>query len=263
MPEDKSIRVIRLADTILLEHRPIKTNANPYVEREYIEDRTHAKAIRNVTGDYKAIWARQDGRCLYCGRPILSDQPRTTVPFDLSRPPSIKNSAYIHKICEQNSFEVYRTMEDVEAMRTYDVLKVLSEIEATPPKGTRYKKDIPDNWKHIKFKQHLASCTAASVTLSFKDIEKIEGRQLPMSARKSKNWWYPRKNCNTIAEAWRTEGYSVHYIDVRKEKIQLIRTESDVSKLHIPKALTEKKIPDNAIFELEQHMAYIIKKYKL
>ena len=263
LPEDKSIRVIRLADTILLEHRPIKTNANPYVEREYIEDRTHAKAIRNVTGDYKAIWARQDGRCLYCGRPILSDQPRTTVPFDLSRPPSIKNSAYIHKICEQNSFEVYRTMEDVEAMRTYDVLKVLSEIEATPPKGTRYKKDIPDNWKHIKFKQHLASCTAASVTLSFKDIEKIEGRQLPMSARKSKNWWYPRKNCNTIAEAWRTEGYSVHYIDVRKEKIQLIRTESDVSKLHIPKALTEKKIPDNAIFELEQHMAYIIKKYKL
>ena len=68
------------------------------------------------------------------------------------------------------------------------------------------------------------------------------------------------QNCNTIAEAWRTEGYSVHYIDVRKEKIQLIRTESDVSKLHIPKALTEKKIPDNAIFELEQHMAYIIKK---
>lgn len=84
-----------------------------------------------------------------------------------------------------------------------------------------------------------------------------------MSARKSKNWWYPRKNCNTIAEAWLTEGYSVRYIDIQKEKIQLVRDEVGVSKLRIPKALTDKKIPDNAIYELEHHMAYIISKYKL
>lgn len=263
LPEDKSIRVIRLADTILLQHQPIKTNANPYVERDYIESRTQEKAIRNVTGKYHAIWERQSGRCFYCGRKILTDQPRTTVQIDLSKPPSIKNSAYIHKICQQNAFEIYRTMEDVEAMRPYDILAVLGEIGATPPKGTRYKKEIPDTWKHIKFKQYLAACTASTVTLTFKELEKIDGRPLPMSARKDRGWWYPRQNCNSIAEAWLTEGYSVKYIDLGKEKIQLVRDAAGVSKLRIPKALTDRKIPDNAIYELEQHMAYIIRKYEL
>jgi hypothetical protein len=50
---------------------------------------------------------------------------------------------------------------------------------------------------------------------------------------------------------------------LEKGKIQLVRAETGRSKLVIPKALTEQKLPDNAIFELQQHMAYIIKKYEL
>ena len=263
LPEDKSVRVIRLADTLLLQHQPIKTNANPFVMQDYMESRTHEKAIRNVTGKYRAVWERQAGRCFYCGRPILADQPRTVVQVDLSRPPSIKNSAYIHKICEQSQFEIYYTMEDVGAMRPYDVLAVLGEIDAAPEKGVRTKKDIPENWRHMKFKQFLAASTAASVTLTLKELEEIDGRPLPKSARKNKDWWYPRQNCNTIAEAWLREGYVLKYIDLEKGKIQLVRAETGRSKLVIPKALTEQKLPDNAIFELQQHMAYIIKKYEL
>lgn len=263
LPEDKSVRVIRLADTLLLEHRKIKTNANPYVDRDYIESRTNDTAIRNVTGKYKAIWERQNGCCYYCGRPILVDQPRTIAQINLSSPPSIKNSAYIHKICANNTFEIYRTMEDVSAMRTYDVLVALQEIDAAPPKGVRTKKDIPDNWKHIKLKQYLAKSNTATVTLTFKELERIDERPLPKSARKNRDWWYPRQNCNTIAEAWLTEGYSLNYLDLEKEKIQLSRDELGLSRLEIPSALTARKIPDNAVFELEQHFAYIIKKYEL
>ena len=255
--------MIRLADTLLLQHQPIKTNANPFVMQDYMESRTHEKAIRNVTGKYRAVWERQAGRCFYCGRPILADQPRTVVQVDLSSPPSIKNSAYIHKICEQSQFEIYYTMEDVGAMRPYDVLAVLGEIDAAPEKGVRTKKDIPENWRHMKFKQFLAASTAASVTLTLKELEEIDGRPLPKSARKNKDWWYPRQNCNTIAEAWLREGYVLKYIDLEKGKIQLVRAETGRSKLVIPKALTEQKLPDNAIFELQQHMAYIIKKYEL
>lgn len=263
LPDDKSVRVIRLEDTLLLTHNKVKTNANPFVERDYTESRTHDREIQNVTGSYKAIWQRQNGRCHYCGRPILNDHPRTTVPLDLRRPPSIKNSAYIHKICAQNDFETIRTMEDLGAMRPYDVMRILEDVVDAPPKGTRLKKDIGPSWKHYKLKQYFAGCTTASITLSFLQIEEIDGRPLPPSAWKSKNWWYPRSNCNTIAEAWQTEGYSLHSFDLQKQKITLHRDEEGYSKLVVPVVLTQGKIPDNARFELETHMEYVIKKYGL
>jgi len=263
LPDDKSVRVIRLEDTLLITHNKVKTNANPFVERDYTESRNHARAIQNVTGPYKAIWQRQNGRCYYCGRPILNDHPRTTVQLDLSRPPSIKNSAYIHKLCAQNEFEQIHTMEDIGAMSSYDVLRALEGIADEPPKGTRVKREIGPGWKHFKLKQYFAQSTAASITLTFMQIEEIDGRPLPKSAWQSKNWWYPRSNCNTIAEAWQSEGYSLSNFDLDKRKLSFRRDEEGVSKLEIPKVLLQSKIPDNAKFELEKHMKYIIEKYGL
>jgi len=44
---------------------------------------------------------------------------------------------------------------------------------------------------------------------------------------------------------------------------KLHRDEDGMAKLDIPRALTDGKIPENAKYELETHMAYIIKKYGL
>ena len=262
LPDDKSIRVIRLADTLLLMHNRIKTNANPYVDRDYTESRTHEREIQNVTGTYRAIWERQNGNCYYCGRPILVDQPRTTVQINLHRPPSVRNSAYIHKMCVANEFEVVRTMEDISVLRPYDVYSILEGI-ATGQRLKRGKKELCPDWKHINLKEYFSKATTASITLSFETIEEIEGRSLPASARKNKDWWYPRSNCNQIAEAWITEGYYMHALDLKKEKVTLRRKEDGVSKLIIPKVLTSSRLPDNAVYELETHMEYIINKYGL
>ena len=261
LPDDKGVRLIRLADTILLDHRKIKTNANPFVERDYAETRTHDRAIQNVTGPYRAVWIRQNGLCHYCGRPILTDHTRTVVPLDVTRPPSVKNSAYIHKLCAENEFEVIRTMEDVGAMRPYDIIKALEGVTEARIPNRRVKREIGPSWKHIKLKEHLSACTASSITLTFREIEKINGRPLPASARKNKDWWYPRSNCNMIAEAWLTEGYSLQKLDMEKEKLTLSRDMEGYSKLEIPTVLTAGKIPDNAKFELETHMEYVIQKY--
>lgn len=263
LPDDKSVRLIRLADTILLDHRKIKTNANPFVERDYAETRTNERAIQNVTGPYRAIWIRQNGLCHYCGRPILTDHGRTIVPLDIAQPPSVKNSAYIHKLCAENEFEILQTMEDVSAMRPYDIIKALENIAEARIPNRRVKHEIGPDWKHIKLKEYLSSCTASSVTLRFQDIEKIDGRPLPASARKNRDWWYPRSNCNTIAEAWLTEGYHLEKLDMEKEKLLLSRAMEGYSKLEIPSVLTAGKIPDNAKFELETHMEYIIRKYAI
>lgn len=148
-------------------------------------------------------------------------------------------------------------------MRPYDVLHALQQIAEEPPKGTRIKREISSDWKHYRLKQYFAACTAASVTLTFLQIEAIDRRPLPASVWKSKNWWYPRNDCNTIAEAWRTEGYSLHNFDLEKRRLTLHRNTEGMSKLEIPKVLTQGKIPNNAKFELETHMRYIINKYGL
>lgn len=66
-----------------------------------------------------------------------------------------------------------------------------------------------------------------------------------------------------IAEAWITEGYSLHSFDLEVKKITLHRDSEGMSKLDIPKWLTAGKIPADAKFELERHMQYIIEKYML
>ena len=262
LPDDKSVRVVRLADTLLLVHNKVKTNVNPFVEREYAESRTHAREIQNVTGPYRAIWERQEGKCYYCGRPILADQPRTTVTLSLRQPHAVKNSVYVHKMCVPNEFEIVHTMEDVSVLRPYDVYSILESIACSTGKISP-PKELTQDWKHYNLKTYFAQATAATITLSFEMIEKIEGHTLPPSARRNRNWWYPRKGCRMIADAWNTEGYTMEKLDMAKGKICFRREEVGVSKLIIPKVLTSTKLPDNAVYELETHMEYIISKYGL
>jgi hypothetical protein len=66
-----------------------------------------------------------------------------------------------------------------------------------------------------------------------------------------------------MAEAWLTEGYSMTNLDIEKEKVTFKRDEEGMTKLVIPPVLTSGKLPDNAVYELERHMDYIIAKYGL
>lgn len=152
LPDDKSIRVVRLADTILIMQNKVKTNANPFLDREYTEKRTHEREIQNVSGPYRAIWERQGGLCYYCGRPILADQPRTTVQLDLSQPPSIRNSAYIHRICALNDLEVIRTDKDISYLRPFDIMSILEGISQRQGAIVKSKQPINPDWKYYKLK---------------------------------------------------------------------------------------------------------------
>jgi hypothetical protein len=153
-------------------------------------------------------------------------------------------------------------MEDISVLRPYDVEQILEDIMARTP-GERHKREISPTWKHFKLKSFFANSTGASITLTFSEIEKIDGSELPKSARKSRDWWYPRTNCNMMAEAWLTEGYSMTNLDIEKEKVTFKRDEEGMTKLVIPPVLTSGKLPDNAVYELERHMDYIIAKYGL
>ena len=264
LPQDRSVRLIRLADILLIHHQKIRASANPYIDADYMENRTHEREITNVTGSYKAIWARQNGRCYYCGRPILVDQPRTLIQMDLRGKPGLRNFAYIHQMCGLNEYEVINWLDDVSLIRHYDILSVLEEID-----GGEQENDTPEQrrlsplWQHWGLKEYLRQCTAPHITLTFKEIEKLNGNPLPPSAFKHHSWWYPRKNSRSICEAWTSEGYALDYLDMKHAKIRLRKNTDGMIKLEIPAILTEKRLPENAIFELERFMGYVIKKYGL
>lgn len=167
-------------------------------------------------------------------------------------------------MCALNDFQLVKTVEDTDLYRPYDVLAALHEIEMGAPRGAYQKpKEINADWKYIKLKDYFADAEFSKRTLTFKQIEEILGEELPKSAYSYKDFWMPRKNMNRIAEAWLSGGYHMKKLDLGKKKVQFVRDEVGTSQLEIPNALIEKKIPDNAAFELEQFFKYIIKKYAI
>ena len=76
-------------------------------------------------------------------------------------------------------------------------------------------------------------------------------------------FWSEEKKCHkTIADTWKSEGYELVKLDLKKEKIT-VRRLNPQSLLKVPEELTKQKLPEDAVFELEAHFKYIIEKYGL
>ena len=265
LPDQNDVYVISLADVMLVAHRKVATNKNYYIDTGYFEMREHQKGIERVTADFRPIWQRQGGRCYYCNRPILQDQGRTLVQRDLNYPASKRNMAYIHTICKPNELVILNTDEDVSIYNDFEILQMLDGIREAKdkPVGLREKHSIQDDWKYIKLKQFFAVSTAVSITLTFEQVEQHIGQALPQTARKSSSYWYPRSNCNTIAEAWITEGYQMVKLDMKKETLRFRRCREGLVHVQLPQWLTDQKIPEDARLELQNYFDHIKGKYGL
>jgi hypothetical protein len=118
------VRIHRLADTILTNHKPVATKKHPYLDDDYYEERSEERAIMSVTGKYKAIWKRQGGKCFYCGSAILKDTRKTVVTIDPTRRDNLKNLAYVHEYCAMGQAEFYESDWDVDT--PFDLHELLS-----------------------------------------------------------------------------------------------------------------------------------------
>lgn len=182
----------------------------------------------------------------------IADQERLLIPLDLSMDLSVHSAAYIHGICEYEGGRHSKAYSFDEDALYEETVQMISAHDTK-------KKPIPAKWRHYKLKEYFSHCTKAKITLSFMEIEKIEGKLLPKTAYKQKYWWYPSKTSCMICEAWITEGYELLKLDMNKQIISLGRVGNGGDSLLIPKKL-QGKIPENAKYELEEFMEYIIKK---
>lgn len=63
---NKSIRVIKLEDVILVEQKRLDIKKNYILDSSYFEERKKVQEIEKISGRYKKIWLQQEGICYYC-----------------------------------------------------------------------------------------------------------------------------------------------------------------------------------------------------
>lgn len=270
LPNEKGAYLISLANIPLIHYHPILNRMNPYTDLGYFEARSHEKAIQHITAHYRPIWDRQGGKCYYCNRPILPDQKKALVEMDIRRPMSMENAAYIHERCQNNEMEYIGYMGNPYDLHDMDVLRLLEEVSRIQDHRKHYKiaylrekwKIGDTKWTHILLKRYFGISIKERITLTFKQIEEIEGRKLHPASKTEAFWSEKKKTYKSIADTWKSEGYELERLDLKHEKIT-VRRVAPQSLLQIPEELTKQKLPEDALFELEAHFKYIIEKYGL
>lgn len=255
----KDIRLFRMADTILIEHKPIRLSKNPYLDFDYFEEKLKNQDIDNVNGKYMSIWVRQKGICYYCGYPILRFQRKKLIHKNSLNDNSIKNMAYIHCSCEDDEIVFIHT--PTEFPDNIDIFNIVKEIgEKDKNIKSLVKSDIKPKYPILA--EFFIKNTKEKFSLTFNQIEQMLGFKLCKDAYKHSPFWYSR-NSDCIPYTWKELGYEVSKIEFKNQKVYFYKVKKHTPKLTIPKVLLNNNMPNEAKFELDKFFKYIIKKYGL
>ena len=268
------MRVARLAELEITEHRPIRLSFHPYLDQDYYVWLQRRRDDQKVSGaKRRGIWRRQAGRCHYCGRPMLPDQEIQLVELVLGRGRTVSNLAYIHRSC---TYDVVIKGKEGGAAGL-DVFALLDGV-TEPVRG------LEDPYWALR--ELFRLCRQPSVTLTLGEIETIIGFELDWEARYFQAFWFdeapayvggqwekefpfhamePSRQAAeyVISDAWRSQGYRIQRLDLPHRKVVFHREVHGTVGLTIPPALLRGRIPENAAHEATTFFAYLIKKYGL
>lgn len=249
---NKNFAVINLSDIILVRHKRMDLKKNIFLDSDYFEEREELQEINKVSGKYKAVWERQNGRCYFCGKPIGKEQEKRIIYKTFTRINRNQDMAYVHEFCKDDDMLYVDT--EVVHINNSKLHAILNDIQKAKPNVKRKK------WKFRALEDYFRKATISPITLTFSEMEKIIGFKLCGSAYKYTSYWYQSRKGN-ISDAWENQNYEILKIDLTKKKISFRKTLKKNSKLNIPQEFLTSKIPDGAKYELEEFFKYIVKKY--
>lgn len=274
LEKNPSIHVERLSYMNLVEHTPVRTSFNPYLDREYYLMLQQRRDAQKVNSDVKrSVWNRQDGHCFYCGKEMRLDQSISLVEIIVGEGHRSNNLAYVHTHCRDDAYNV---VVDVSAdVDTIDLERLLEGVTEPEPAKSPYR-DLEEFFRLAR---------KSPFTLTFKQIEEIIGEELPWEAFFFKSFWYDlipgmpdtlrldENECIRtvvipevdfpIAKSWMNQGYEIQSLYLDRERVVFRRTEENVSGLVIPDELIRQKIPDKAVYAANQFFQDLIEKYGL
>lgn len=250
LPNKKEIRVKFLSDTLLVDYFAVKSCVNPYMDWDYIEFRTKERQVLNVTGAYRNIWNRQEGKCHYCGYKILRDEEKTLIEVYPDKRRFASRMAYVHKRCLDRSFDYIDS--SVLPASLSDVRELLEQLESK-------KKPVAE--KYYLLSEFFHTCDKNTITLTFEDIESIMNEKLGFSALRSEYWYRTGFLC--ISQCWLDNGYSIKDLRLQDRYVvfSLTAREKHRTNVIIPEVIKHGQVPADAKYELENYFRYITGKY--
>ena len=81
--------------------------------------------------------------------------------------------------------------------------------------------------KYEPLKHHLRDSGRPHVPMSFEDIEKVIGAELPPKASKQRTWWSNNPTNNVMTMAWLAAGYESVHVDMTNRKLVFRRVAPD------------------------------------
>lgn len=261
-PDNKALEVLSLSKILMRNHPAVREDFNYFLDEGYYKKLETQRNIQKVSGKKnKGLWNGQDGHCFYCGRVMLPDQLLALVKVG-------DNDQYIHDFCRNTMFEYVETDEYAQGLNVFHLLESVLYFQ--------HEKQDP----YYSLRQYFLEQTKQKFTLTFEQIEKINGEPLPWQSKFTPRFWYdvgfgywgsdddfPSESIQypddevKIAGAWIENGYKIISLDRGLGKIIFQKENIAIKKLNIPRRLVEAKISKQAAHELETHFKYIMDKY--
>lgn len=252
LPDKKEVHVKFLSDTLLINYDAVRTCVNPYLDVDYMKRRSGERNPRNVTGVYRVVWNRQEGRCHYCGHEILRDEEKVLIEAYPEKKCFTSRMAYAHSRCLLGTLDYIDT--SVQPSTLNDLNNLLLQLETgKKPRGQKF---------HMLY-EFFRNCDQNSVSLTFKEIENIMGEALGTGARNKQFW--QRTGFMCISQCWLENGYVIKTLCPEEKKVVFVLDvkNKNTAEVIIPDAIQHGSVPADAKYELENYFQYIIKKYGL
>ena len=78
--------------------------------------------------------------------------------------------------------------------------------------------------KYAALETYLRESGQEAISMTFGDIEKIIGADLPPSAFKHRPWWSNNQSNSVITSSWLKAGYKTENVDMAGEKLVFVKT---------------------------------------
>lgn len=250
LEHDRTVRVMHLADLPIVRHKAVASSYNPYLDEEYMLQLKAQREIQKQSTDkYKGIWQRQGGKCYYCGDRMQPLQWVKLVERTLGEGYKPSNLAYIHAWCE-NIELVERDLPPDCADALLGVMQPYNELSEG----------------YEKLREHFRLQEKSPFTLTFPEMEKIMGMELPEEARRDESFWHDKAADGAvppISLCWRSQEFRLQRVHLNREEAIFCKTAHRKRGLTVPDRLSKQRIPVEAAYEAERFFKYLIHKYNL